>query len=500
MDGVGGRRGGFRRGLVAGALAGAATAGAMELAAAVAGLRTLPELLAQPLLAVLPGAVFGLLIDTLQHAGKVLEEAGLLLAMIVALALLGGLHGLLLERRPVRYLALAAAAVAWAAICLVLLPAGGAGWLGLGDGLTTPLLWAVVCGVYMLVLEMAHGPALPPAPDPGRRRAMRALPVAAALAGLGVAGLRLGPGWYRAVFAAPETRHGAQAAELTPVSRFYVVSKNLSDPVVDGATWSLNVHGLVEAPFRLSLAGLRGLPATTFPATLMCISNNVGGDLISTGRFTGVPLRDLLARAQPRPAARWVSFRGRDGFTESIPLDAVTENVLVAHALEGAPLPGAHGFPARVLIPGRYGMKQPKWLDDIELTAAEAAGYWESQGWDRVAAVKPTARIDTPVEGEIVPRGPLTVAGIAFAGVRGISRVEVSTDGGRTWSDADLRPPLGPLTWTLWSHSWNPGQEGAHTLVARATTAGGTVQTSAVRPSFPDGASGYHRVRVNVAR
>ena len=493
---------GFTRGLRAGALAGVAAVGAMEAAATLTGVRTLPDVLEQPFLALLPGPVFGFLIDTLQHAGKVLEEAGLLVATVAGLALLGGAYGALHDRRPLPHLALGAGAVAWATVCLVLLPLGGAGLLGLSDGLTTPVVWAVLAAIYALVLELAYGPAQPVAPDPGRRRALVAVPALAALAGLGLTAVRVGPGWYRALLAPPEAGTSGPAPELTPVRNFYVVSKNLSDPVVDGGGWSLNVHGLVDAPFRLSLPELRALPTRTILLTLECISNPVGGGLMSTGRFTGVPLADLLGRAQVRSSARFVAFRARDGFAESIPLDAVagSPDVLVAHSLDDAPLPPEHGFPARVLIPGRYGMKQPKWLEDIELTGGEVTGYWEQQGWSHDAIVRTTSRIDTPAEGQVVPAGTIQVAGVAFAGTRGIQRVEVSDDGGRTWQEADLKPPLSPLTWTLWTFSWTVSSEGARTLAVRATDGTGAPQSSQGRPSFPDGASGYHSVRVNVGR
>jgi hypothetical protein len=143
-------------------------------------------------------------------------------------------------------------------------------------------------------------------------------------------------------------------------------------------------------------------------------------------------------------------------------------------------------------------MKQPKWLDEVTLSATEVGGYWEGQGWSHDAIVKTGSRIDNPREGDTVRVGAVTVAGIAFAGARGISRVEISVDGGRSWVDATLKPPLSRLTWTLWSYDWRLTGEGARTLMARATDGTGAVQVASGRPSFPDGSSGYHTVHVNV--
>jgi hypothetical protein len=171
--------------------------------------------------------------------------------------------------------------------------------------------------------------------------------------------------------------------------------------------------------------------------------------------------------------------------------------ILVAYQLGGAALPSSHGFPARMLIPGRYGMKGPKWLDVIELAKSEPTGYWEGQGWDRQAIVKTTSRIDVPADGALLKLGPIGLAGVAFAGVRGVQAVEFSVDGGHTWSPADLKPPLSALTWVLWSARWTPTKEGAYNVQVRARDAEGRLQSAQQAPSFPNGASGYHSIFVN---
>jgi DMSO/TMAO reductase YedYZ molybdopterin-dependent catalytic subunit len=486
----------MRRGARAGAIAGTATLAAMYVAALLTGVRPLPDVLSQPVLAVMPGPVFGFLIDRLQHLGKVLEEAGLVVGIVAALAALGAVYAAVNARRRIPHLALAAAALGWAVLCLVVLPLAGDGLLGLNEGPATPLVWAVLFLIYGVLLEAAAAPA-PAAVDQGRRR------IPLALAGLGVVilGIRLLPGWYRTVAGAPEASLSGPSPELTPVGNFYVVSKNFSDPAISAQRWSLQVQGLVDSPLRLSYQDLRALPARTQYTTLECVSNNVGGPQISTGQFTGVRLKDLLDKAGIRAAAQAVLFRARDGYEESIPLSLVIggPDVMVAYDLDGAPLPPAHGFPARILIPGHYGMKGPKWLDSIEAVPRVVDGYWENQGWNRDAVVKTMSRIDVPADGAIL-RAPVAVAGLAFAGARGIGRVEVSTDGGRTWADAELKPPLSALTWTLWSYSWTGATESQYTVQVRATDLAGQVQTADSRPSYPDGASGYHTIRVNVGR
>ncbi len=484
----------MRRGAQAGALAGTTTAAAMYLAALVTGIRPLPDLLSEPVLALMPGPVFGFLIDRLQHLGKVLAEAGLLGAMIVALALIGAAYASVAARRRVPQLGLLAGALAWALTCLVVLPLGGEGLLGLNEGVATPLVWAVLYLIYGVVLEAAATPA-PAGVDEGRRR----IPLALAGIGVLVLGVRLVPGWYRTVLGAPENGLAGPAPELTPTADFYVVSKNFSDPQVSSGNWSLQVTGQVDSPLRLSYQDLRELPSHTQFTTLECVSNNVGGPQISTGQFTGVLLKDLLDKAKIRPAAQALVFRARDGYLESIPLSLLADGleVLVAYDLNGGPLPAAHGYPARILIPGHYGMKGPKWLDNIEAAPRVVDGYWENQGWNRDAVVKTMSRIDAPQDGAIV-KGPVMIAGIAFAGVRGIQRVEVSTDGGQTWGDADLKPPLSALTWNLWTFAWERPGPGQHALQVRATDGGGRLQSADGRPSYPDGSSGYHTVRVSV--
>jgi DMSO/TMAO reductase YedYZ molybdopterin-dependent catalytic subunit len=487
------------RGFGWGALAGLALVALMYLASLLLGLRPLPQLLNQPLLSLMPGFVFGFLIDTLQHAGKVVEELGLIVAMIAGLGVLGSVWALAGLRWHSQYLALGFAGFGWLVVTAVLLPLCGAGFLGLNDGPTTPLIWAALFAVYSVVLQLG-GPAA--GVDQGRRRLLSAMPLAIGAVSLGVLGFRLLPDWYRAIFSPPEAALRGPSPEITPIENFYVVSKNFVDPTIAGQGWTLGVGGMVDRPLRLSLADLRALAASTEYVTMACISNNVGGELMSTGSFIGVRLLDLIAMASPRPQGTWVAFKARDGYSESLPMSLVqgAPEIIVAYELDGAPLPMNHGFPARMVIPGHYGMKGPKWLDSIDVVNQESGGYWEQQGWDHNAIVKTTARIDVPSDGGLVKLGVVSLAGVAFAGTRGISKVEYSTDGGSSWSTAPFKAPLSNLTWVLWTADWTPAREGAYRLVVRATDGTGAAQDQRTAPSYPSGASGYHSIHVDISR
>ncbi|TMD89388.1 MAG: hypothetical protein E6I73_10615 [Chloroflexi bacterium] len=491
------------RGFGWGALAGLALVALMYLAALFIGLRPLPQALSGPVLALMPGPVFGFLIDTLQHAGKVVEELGLIVAMVVGLGVLGAAWAVAARRWRFQQSALVFAAAGWLVVVAILLPASNLGLGGLNDGATTPIVWALLFAVYGVILQMGSPSPMPDQADAGRRRLLGAVPLAIGAVSLGVLAFRLVPDWYKAIFNPAEAGLSGPSPEITPVANFYVVSKNFygNDPVVAAAGWTLSIGGAVDKPMKLSLAQLRALPSTTEYVTLECISNDVGGGLISTGSFTGVSLSVLLAMASPRAEGSWAAFKARDGYAESLPMSMIQSSpeYLVAYDLDGAPLPELHGFPARILLPGHYGMKGPKWLDSIDLVDRESGGYWEAQGWDHNAIVRTMSRFDMPRDGSIVKLGAVTVSGVAYAGVKGVSKVEYSTDGGRTWSAADIKPPLSPLTWVLWSAAWTPPAEGAYTLKVRATDGSGALQASTSSMSFPTGASGYHTIHVNVA-
>jgi DMSO/TMAO reductase YedYZ molybdopterin-dependent catalytic subunit len=284
--------------------------------------------------------------------------------------------------------------------------------------------------------------------------------------------------------------------EVTPNDHFYVVNEELIYPDIDPDTWSLHVQGLVNRPFSLSYRELTSMPAVEQYMTLECISNKVGGRLISNAKWTGVPLAHLLRRAGVRPGALEVVSSSVDGYADSIPVaDAMRPATLVAFGMNGMVLPREHGFPARLLVPGYYGMKQPKWLGQIEVVNRPFDGYWEQRGWIKDAVVKTMSRIDTPRSGQSTP-GQVVVAGVAFAGNRGISRVQVSPNGGRSWGDAQLESALSPYTWRRWRFSFRPSGRGEVRILVRAIDGTGAVQTSAVTPPEYSGSTGYDEVIV----
>lgn len=284
--------------------------------------------------------------------------------------------------------------------------------------------------------------------------------------------------------------------EVTPVESFYITTKNFIDPTVDGNSWKITFKGLVDNPFTLTLKDVQALPVVNRVQTLACISNDVGGDLIGNAKWKGVSFRDLLTRAKPQNGVVDVIVRGADGYTDSFPLEVAMDNeVVLAYEMNGAALTQKHGYPARLLVPGIYGMKNCKWITEVELVTNDYMGYWEGQGWSDTAHYQTMSRIDYPNRN--VPAGPIYIGGVAFAGNRGIQRVEVSTDGAKTWHEANLRPALGKYTWMLWTYPWEAAK-GDYSLVVRATDGTGAVQTADKNPTYPDGATGYHYRQVRI--
>jgi hypothetical protein len=284
---------------------------------------------------------------------------------------------------------------------------------------------------------------------------------------------------------------------VTSPKDFYLVSKNLLDPEIDANSWRLQVNGLVDHPLTLRYADVLALPAEDYYQTLECISNEVGGPLMSNGRWTGVRLSEVLRRAGVQAPARQLHFTCADGYSENMTLaQAMLPTTFLVYKLGGQPLPTKHGYPLRVLTAGTYGMKNPKWLTGIEAVATGAVGFWEQQGWNPDAPVQTMSRIDSPQAGT-VSAGSVAIGGVAFAGDRGIQRVELSLDGGQTWQATDLLPPLSPLTWVFWRTAATL-QPGVTDLVVRATDGTGRLQTDQQTDTFPSGASGYHRIRLQV--
>jgi DMSO/TMAO reductase YedYZ molybdopterin-dependent catalytic subunit len=285
--------------------------------------------------------------------------------------------------------------------------------------------------------------------------------------------------------------------ELTSVADHYQVSKNVFNPNVPEAKWSLKITGMVDKDLTLNLADLKALPSVTRPSTLMCISNEVGGNLIGTSEWSGVNLKDILAMAGVKEGATELILKAADNYSDSFKLEAaMRDGTIVAYLQNGEPLTVDHGFPARILVPGIYGMKNVKWVVEIELSDQEYQGYWQTRGWSDSAEVQTLSRIDTK-EATKLEDGSYAIGGIAFAGIRGISKVEVSLDDGLTWNEADLKPAMNELSWNLWTYQWqaNPGE---YPALVRATDGMGTLQDPEVRRPLPHGATGYHKVAIRV--
>ncbi len=291
---------------------------------------------------------------------------------------------------------------------------------------------------------------------------------------------------------APGTR-----PEVTPTARFYRVDIDARSPVIDEANWVLRVGGLFERPRPLRLADLQAFPAVTQAITLCCISNPVGGDLVGTTYYTGVRLRDLLQHLGLRPEARALQVDAVDGFFERVTLQDMSDpRTLLVYGMNGETLPPAHGFPLRIYIPNRYGMKQPKWIASIKAIDRTEGGYWEDRDWSKQAIPQVISVIDTVAVGDLRD-DRIPVGGIAWAGDRGIRKVEIQVNGG-PWIEAVLRtPPLSPLAWVQWRYDW-PKLPGRHTFRVRATDGTGALQVETLHDPYPDGATGYQSVTVTV--
>ncbi len=287
-------------------------------------------------------------------------------------------------------------------------------------------------------------------------------------------------------------------APITPNSEHYVVTQNAVDPVVNSGIWRLEVGGLVGQPGTYTYEEIQMLPSTSRAITLECIASGVGGRLISTAIWQGVRLRTLLDKhGGAQPNARYIAFYGVDGYTVSLPLDEVLAvDPILAWRMNGVELPMRHGYPLRVLIPGRYGEENPKWLTRVELTDHFVGGLYSDQGWYN-GPLHTITRIDRPT-GHIPFSSSIQIGGIAFAGNRGIEKVEVSVDGAASWNTTKLDPPLSQDSWVLWTWEWMPLLPGRYTLVARSTDGTGALQTSKKTGTVPGGGTGYHSITVQV--
>ncbi|MDQ3811359.1 MAG: molybdopterin-dependent oxidoreductase [Chloroflexota bacterium] len=303
-------------------------------------------------------------------------------------------------------------------------------------------------------------------------------------------------------------RPGELPEPITPVEDFYIVTKNAGgDPVVQPEDWRLVVDGEVERAFELDYATLRKLPTVEITKTLECISNLVtecqlapfGCDLISTARWKGVRVADILNLVGGvKAGAAFLATISADEYTTALPLAlAMSPDAVLVYEMNGQVLPREHGYPARLLVPGRYGMKNPKWVVALRPMRREFIDWYGQRNWSREGIVKTMTRIDVPGGGARLSAGEHRIAGIAYAGDRGVQMVEFSADGGDTWAVADLlEPPPGPDVWVRWQASVRLPPGARTTLMARATDGLGALQPEAFSLAQPDGAAGWHSIAV----
>ncbi|MDA4111325.1 MAG: molybdopterin-dependent oxidoreductase [Thaumarchaeota archaeon] len=286
-------------------------------------------------------------------------------------------------------------------------------------------------------------------------------------------------------------------SEITSNDNFYRVAIDVFDPSVDLTSWSLQVSGVQGNGKTYTLSQLQALPKSTEYNTFECVSNEINGNLVSNAKWGGVKLSDLFADAGGVPSStQYVVFYSVDGYSVGIPITrAMMSDSMVAYEMNDIALPQKHGFPLRAVVPGLYGMMSAKWIRKIQLMDSTYMGYWQTRGWSNVGTVQTVAFVILPGDGAeqslSLNNGSILIGGYAYSGDRGISNVEVSTDGGKTWQSAQLKPSLANNTWTLWAFDWHPTSTGAATIYARATDGTGALQQSNPTATFPNGATGY---------
>lgn len=467
------------------------------------------QLLADRITALTPVSVFGAILGKLESSAKPLIFVLLLIGQILVGGLAGAIVAGFLKRgaTPLKLFAVTAAATV-ALLGFVFAPLGNAGLFGQHSsaGLTNTILSfgiiSLVFGGVLVAWLTAITSDLAADYDESRRRVVNfvviGVPILLASAYLGKFFVALNR--KSQVPSAPNTSDGISPA-LTPIGDFYVVSKNFIDPSVSASDWKLSIDGLVEHQLTYTYDQIRSRPSTKHVATLECISNEVGGDYISNGEWTGFPLKELLDEAVVKAGVVDVVFYAADGYSDSIPLaKALDPNTFLVHELDGQQLPEEHGYPVRVLVPNIFGMKNVKWLTKIVLVNSDYQGYWQQRGWSDVAIINTMSRIDYPRALDTVTKGEtVKVGGVAFAGSRGITKVELSTDNGKTWNNAVLQKPLSSLSWVIWTYPWTPDVSGKSTLVVRATDGTGQTQTMQKNPPLPNGSTGYDSVQVKVS-
>jgi DMSO/TMAO reductase YedYZ molybdopterin-dependent catalytic subunit len=505
-------------GMLAGGVAALFMVAAMLCLRFLWGIATPSELAGDRLAPFLPVRFFFKLIG-LAGGYNQLKQLGVggVLATLIGLGVIGGgVYAAALrdsrgrDSRADRILGAGVAAV-WIVSLAVLWPVLGTNYAGLPPdtgAIATAAGLLVSYILYALLLRslcrfLVPGGSAAAGARAGRSEASRRgfLVAGLGLVGAAAAGALLRDAYRRAAYAYDGTAYqGPGIQPVTPNDRFYVVTKNNLDPSPRLDLWRLEITGRLGRPRRYRYDELRALPAVTQETTLACISNGIGGGLMSNAIWKGVPLRTLLEAAGAASDLREVLCRGLDGYTDTIPAEkALNPTTLLAYEMNGVPLPVRHGFPVRLIVPGLVGEKSVKWITKIDLRDQPVKGFYESQGWGPNFTLHTTSRFDEPDFRTPLPAGrAVLLRGIAFAGDRGVDRVQVSTDDGGTWDDAPLTYRRSPMAWALWAYTWTPPRRGEYRLAVRAIDGTGAVQTGQWHGTVPEGTTGYHRVVARV--
>ena len=508
-------------GAVAGATAALAMTCAMLLLRLAFGFATPPELIGDRIAPLISISQFG---DLIRFAGgynqlKSLGVGSALLGQILAGALIGGLvFAVDTGSRPASNgratrIVVGSTILLWIATLVVLSPTLPTQFGGLPRSIApiaTAISLAFSYATFGVALQLMRRLVLRPTAalattEPHTRVVARRAVLSGGI-GLGLlaaTGGLLEQLRSRATFAYDGLRvDGPEITAITPNDRFYVVSKNVVDPSVNPDLWRLEVRGHVERELSYDAEALAAGDTVVQETTLMCISNPIGGGLMSNALWTGVPLANVLHDAGVRPGAVEVLCHAVDGYSDSIPIaKALDPSTILAFAMNDEPLPERHGFPVRLVVPGLYGEKSVKWISAVEVVDREVDGFYEQQGWGPDFVIPTRSRFSGPDLRQPVRVGEtVQLVGQAFAGDRGIKTVEVSSDGGQRWEAARLDYPGSQLSWALWSYAWTPQSVGSHALTVRATDRTGQVQTARGRAIPPQGATGLHTVPVMVVR
>ena len=456
-----------------------------------------------------PGPVKEWAISTFGTADKLF----LTVMVLVSIALIAAVAGIVeSRRRPIGSIAIVAAGGLG---CAAVLSRAGATIVDV-----VPTLVGAVCGVAVLRLlvsdrfrETGSGSDTTDT-DRGRRLSLVTLGllgagVASGVAGVVISRLTSSVSGDRQSFALPQAKQAAapipesvqpQGVDVTKFvtanDDFYRIDTALSVPQLSRTDWQLRIHGLVDREVTYRWADLERFEVVEKVVTLTCVSNPVGGELISNAVWTGYRVRDLLAEAGVKPESDMVLSMSVDGWTAGTPIEALTaDDAILAIAMNGEPLPVEHGYPARLVVPGLYGyVSATKWVTDLEVTRFDRAeAYWTRLGWSARGPIKTESRIDVPRSGQDVSLGPVTFGGVAWAQKRGIRGVEVQIDDG-DWQQAALGESYSGDTWRLWSFPWEAKDTGFHKITVRATDNTGYTQTPDRADPVPDGATGWHSI------